>query len=228
MPKFQILTAASVMAIAFAAPAAAVTPIFATSYDTPNGDGQAHTGTYNYWDKNYTGSGSTTTDGAALTGGSGDLTDGVVASGLWNTVEIDPSGTGPYVGWIKENSLNPLVTFHFAGSPTINGIGIHLDNSGIGGVLSPSAIWIDGVNTAFTAPLLGTAGFVNFTGLTLTGNTHSIQFFQPSAATWTFVSEVQFFSGAVPEPASWAMMIAGFGIVGGAMRRRQTRRFTFA
>jgi hypothetical protein len=27
-------------------------------------------------------------------------------------------------------------------------------------------------------------------------------------------------SGAVPEPASWAMMIAGFGLVGAAMRRR--------
>lgn len=27
---------------------------------------------------------------------------------------------------------------------------------------------------------------------------------------------------AVPEPATWAMMIAGFGLVGGAMRRRQT------
>jgi hypothetical protein len=24
----------------------------------------------------------------------------------------------------------------------------------------------------------------------------------------------------VPEPATWAMMIAGFGLVGGAMRRR--------
>jgi hypothetical protein len=27
-------------------------------------------------------------------------------------------------------------------------------------------------------------------------------------------------SGAVPEPASWAMMVGGFGLVGGAMRRR--------
>ena len=228
MPKFQMLAAATAITIALAAPAGATTQIFATSYDTPNGDGQAHTGTYNYWDKNYTGSGSTTTDGAALTGGLGDLTDGVVASGIWNTVEIDSSGTGPYVGWVKENSLNPLLIFQFAGSPTINGIGIHLDNSGIGGVFSPSAIWIDGINTAFTAPLLGTAGLVNFTGLNLTGNTHSIQFFQPGDATWTFVSEVQFSSGAVPEPASWAMMITGFGMVGGAMRRRQSRRFTFA
>lgn len=27
-------------------------------------------------------------------------------------------------------------------------------------------------------------------------------------------------AGAVPEPATWAMMISGFGLVGGAMRRR--------
>jgi Bacterial pre-peptidase C-terminal domain/PEP-CTERM motif len=29
--------------------------------------------------------------------------------------------------------------------------------------------------------------------------------------------------GGVPEPATWAMMIIGFGLVGGAMRRRTTR-----
>jgi hypothetical protein len=29
--------------------------------------------------------------------------------------------------------------------------------------------------------------------------------------------------GAVPEPASWAMMIAGFGIAGASLRRRRTR-----
>nr|WP_084192404.1 PEPxxWA-CTERM sorting domain-containing protein [Parasphingorhabdus marina] len=28
-------------------------------------------------------------------------------------------------------------------------------------------------------------------------------------------------SPAVPEPATWAMMIGGFGLVGGAMRRRK-------
>jgi PEP-CTERM motif len=31
----------------------------------------------------------------------------------------------------------------------------------------------------------------------------------------------------VPEPASWAMMIAGFGLVGGAMRRRHAVRVTY-
>lgn len=33
---------------------------------------------------------------------------------------------------------------------------------------------------------------------------------------------------AVPEPASWAMMIVGFGLVGGAMRRRTRMSFTHA
>jgi hypothetical protein len=30
---------------------------------------------------------------------------------------------------------------------------------------------------------------------------------------------------AVPEPASWAMMIVGFGLVGAVSRRRQAKRF---
>jgi hypothetical protein len=29
--------------------------------------------------------------------------------------------------------------------------------------------------------------------------------------------------GAVPEPASWAMMVGGFGLIGGAMRSRRTK-----
>jgi hypothetical protein len=48
---------------------------------------------------------------------------------------------------------------------------------------------------------------------------------------WTengFISRVEFSyelglaPGGVPEPASWAMLIAGFGLTGAAMRRRRT------
>lgn len=35
-------------------------------------------------------------------------------------------------------------------------------------------------------------------------------------------------AGAVPEPASWALMIAGFGLLGGSMRRVRARRFAAA
>jgi hypothetical protein len=32
----------------------------------------------------------------------------------------------------------------------------------------------------------------------------------------------------VPEPATWAMMVGGFGLIGGAMRRRQRTSVRFA
>ena len=199
-----------------------------TSYDTPNGDGQAHSGSYNYWDRNYTGSGSTITDGAALSGGLGKLTDGVVASAIWSFVS-NAAGTGEYVGWRHLGVADPKLTFHFAGSPTINDIKIQLDNSNFGGVIAPSAVWIDGVNAAFTAPTPGTVGTVDFSGLNLVGGTHTIQFFQDikyypgNPDSWTFVSEVSFFGGAggVPEPTTWALMIGGFGLVGASRRRRR-------
>jgi len=35
-------------------------------------------------------------------------------------------------------------------------------------------------------------------------------------------------NNGVPEPSTWAMMIAGFGAVGGAMRRRRTMRVSYA
>src|SRR5438128_164853 len=73
-------------AVALATPAAGA-QLFATSYDTPNGDGQAHSGSFNYWDLGYTGAGATNVDGAALSGGLGDLTDGVIASDFWFNTE---------------------------------------------------------------------------------------------------------------------------------------------
>jgi uncharacterized protein YjiK len=36
------------------------------------------------------------------------------------------------------------------------------------------------------------------------------------------------FTGNVPEPASWAMLVGGFGLIGGAVRRRQKVAVTFA
>ncbi len=37
------------------------------------------------------------------------------------------------------------------------------------------------------------------------------------------LSEVRFSGNAVPEPATWAMMVAGFGLAGAGLRRRRTR-----
>lgn len=43
-----------------------------------------------------------------------------------------------------------------------------------------------------------------------------------TAGSTTYNFELPSAIGAVPEPATWAMMIAGFGLVGGAIRRRST------
>ncbi len=42
-----------------------------------------------------------------------------------------------------------------------------------------------------------------------------------SAAEIAELNQIPFVSGAVPEPATWAMLISGFGLVGGMMRRRR-------
>ena len=55
----------------------------------------------------------------------------------------------------------------------------------------------------------GAARYVRIDTLTNWGN--------PS---WTGLAEVRF-TGAVPEASTWAMLIAGFGLVGVSMRRRR-------
>lgn len=41
-----------------------------------------------------------------------------------------------------------------------------------------------------------------------------------TAVAATYAGTATFSAGAVPEPASWALMIGGFGLIGAAMRRR--------
>lgn len=220
MTRFKLAAAAALAALSIGAPAAA-TQILATSYDMLNGDGVLHSGSFNYWDLNYTGAGLTNVDGAPLSGGLGDLTDGVVASDYWFNTE-NGAGTGPYVGWRGDvGVLNPLITFNFAGGSLINSIAIHFDNSRTGGVGTPTQILVDGVSQAFVGPAAGTIGTVTLGGLNLTGNSHTIQFIQDPVFVWTFVSEIIFDGRAVPEPSTWALMIGGFGLAGTALRRRR-------
>jgi hypothetical protein len=80
-----------------------------------------------------------------------------------------------------------------------------------------------------------TGDFCNFTpaGVNFAGTAYSIDFGGTAGATGydniTFGSETP--GGAVPEPATWAMMLVGFGLIAGAMRRRQPQqsevRFAF-
>ena len=130
--------------------AASISPI---SYDMLNGNGQAIGGSFNYWDKNYTGSGNTNQDNAPLSGGLGDLTDGVIATDNWLNVE-NVAGEGPYVGWL---SLDPTITFNFANIVNIDSVTIYVDDYngvGAGNVRVPHSVNLSMGGASFSSGTL--------------------------------------------------------------------------
>ncbi|CAM3290735.1 hypothetical protein SPAN111604_14875 [Sphingomonas antarctica] len=214
----KIILAAVLLALPL--PALAVTPL---SYDTTNGN----TGTYTYHDDSYSGAGSTTTDGSALTGGLGDLTDGVLPSGHWNSV---PNVSNlPWVGWY---GYNPTVAFNFSPGTVINHAIFYFDDNTDGGVALPQGVTFLADGNALTGTLTKTGNGIfsaydyDFGGVALTSLSATLN----RDGNWVMLGEAQFTgpSGAVPEPASWAMMVGGFGLLGGALRRRSAKSVSFA
>lgn len=209
--------AASVLALATVTVSAQGLPVAASHYDMLNGYGQANGGSFNYWDKAYTGSGNTSLDFAPLSGGLGDLTDGVVATQRWDAVE-NLEGTGPYVGWIN---INPVITFHFAGVQSFSQVLVwHDDADGYGNVATPTAfeVTVGGLTQRFeiTDPA-GDAPFAStlVLGQGMTGDMLQLQVIRRDSV--VMLSEVQI--SAVPEPQAWLLMGSGM-LALLALRRR--------
>ena len=127
------------------------------------------------------------------------------------------SMANPGVNVLSADALLTGVTFPAAGSPNIG----RTDGIDFVGGVSQVADWSDGV------ALLGykTVG----SGLVIGLNMHVITSdtaYQVVDTTWggqLMSNLVGAGSPAVPEPATWGMMIAGFAVVGSAMRRRATK-----
>ena len=197
--------------LVIACSAATIAP---TSYNMRNGDGQASGGSFNYWDKEYSGAGSKTTDAALLSGGLGNLTDGVIATQHWNTVE-NIAGTGPYVGWYSPNGV-PVITFNFLTSHNFNLITLYLDDDeGFGIVELPASarVQIGAFDQTFTiGPQAGPAP--KAIQLNLGGQAGSqINLTLNYATQWIFLSEVRFEGDAapsgIPEPSTTALFAIG-------------------
>lgn len=109
-------------------------------------------------------------------------------------------------------------TFTFGGNP-FNAVSIDISDTS-SGTLTFTAF--DSSNTlvgtqAFAAPT-GTLNLSAFTGIYSLRMVNTVAHLSVDNFVLSAVAV-----GAVPEPAAWAMMIGGFGLIGGVMRRRKVR-----
>lgn len=172
--------------------AAALNP---SSYELLNGERGG--GTYTFFDDAYNGSGNPQLENDALSGGLGDLTDGVIATSNWT------SQPDAYIGWV---SIEPEITFNFDNIIELNTVSFYFDDSEFGGVDNPTGVTIsNGINQQYLiiADPQGTGPFqVDFSNLSLVGSSFDITVHHADNQ-WVMLSEVEF-DGVdnVPPPAA--------------------------
>jgi hypothetical protein len=176
---------------------------------------------------NFTNDGTLTGSGAFQVNGTltnaGTVAPGVGAGTLTLNGNYAQTGAGIFSAQLQSSSVADMFV--------VNG------NASLGGTLAISCIASCAINTGdiftildSTGPLTGAFANVTTSGF-LNGFAYDVVY--DYAQNWVQLKVLD--KGAavppmpgVPEPANWAMMIAGFGIAGAAMRRRHKMRLRFA
>lgn len=130
------------------------------------------------------------------------------------------------VGTGNPNDTYDLTSLFFdlADGKTFNNLEFNLFGASSGATASFSLIDDGGQTFTFNNLALGNGsnmfGFLGINGQSIASASFTVN------GTIQDVRQIRLdevVATAVPEPASWAMMIGGFGLLGGAMRRRKTR-----
>ncbi|MFM7075649.1 MAG: ELWxxDGT repeat protein [Planctomycetaceae bacterium] len=95
------------------------------AYSMPQGD----SGSFQYWDDGYSGSGGQG-DSAPLSGGLGQLTDGIVGADDW-AADLGNGNAREWVGWVEKN---PDIIFDLGVMRRVTGVRVHANSAGYGGV----------------------------------------------------------------------------------------------
>jgi len=150
------------------------------AYETLNGGG----GEFGYRDDLYDGSGDNAANYSVLTGGTGDLTDGIITNQNWDDNHV------PYVGWQWE-TRNIDILFQFDQQYLFESVRIWFDDSnGVGAVSPPSTVTINGTQFSVIDPP-GSLPFVetfDTSGLF----TESISVQIEGRTEWVMISEFEF------------------------------------
>jgi MYXO-CTERM domain-containing protein len=219
------LRTAAGIATLLAAAAAHAGPLTVSSYSMPNG---ASGNYYGYGDNGYPGSNAS---GAFLSGGTGDLTDGVLGGNIGSTA----TNWVPYVLW---QNTNPTITFDLGSTQSVNRLSGHFLAFGQVAVYLPDA-----------ARISYSLDNINYFGETLVDFVHTpvspseqrwltlataaqqaryvqVQWLREPGNQWMALSEVALSfestggSTGVPEPTSAALALAALGALAPARRRQ--------
>jgi hypothetical protein len=175
--------------------------------------GQITTTYLNNFDTGVKNSGPVTFDASSAIDSAASFSNGVTTSGAFGL----RSGTFP--GLITANL-----------SSSYNAVGLYFGNDDICCATAFSAI-LSAYNGATFLGSVSVAANMNdnvdqFIGLSSITAFDRVTIDYGTAGLYTFIDDFRLgtpaaANGAVPEPATWAMMLIGFGAIGGALRRRQ-------
>ena len=193
--------------------------------------GAAQAATY-VFDVNYSGG-----NNAALASGSDNPLGVTLSAGDSYTYSLSATGAGEWTT-LSSGSIFPFFSLYGPFNSSIADVSLTLSNNGIS-VLNFAEAGIAtccghiGTNTVSFAGGLVFDKIELVSSIISTGASgpafsllpwpgEALEVYRPGLISYTQGN------GAVPEPAAWAMMLAGFGLVGSAMRRREKVAVTFA